>query len=95
MPQTSATQDTDFRLTSSATLCGCWADWASFPGMRVGDTRRDLLAWLSVHDAALQRLGGVPATVRVDNETTAVVAGSGAWGPAWLRVVARHDSSDR
>ena len=42
--------------------------------------RRDLLAWLAVHNAALTRLGGVPATVRVDNEKTAVVAGAGAWG---------------
>lgn len=42
--------------------------------------RRDLLAWLAVHNAALTRLGGVPATVRVDNEKTAIVAGAGAWG---------------
>ena len=42
--------------------------------------RRDLLAWLAVHNAALARLGGVPATVRIDNEKTAVVAGAGAWG---------------
>ena len=79
------------------------ADWASFPGVWVGGTRRDLLAflltlsfsrawalvwserrhllaWLSVHNAALERLGGVPATIRVDNEKTAVVAGAGAWG---------------
>lgn len=42
--------------------------------------RRDLLAWLWVHNAALRRLGGVPATVRIDNEKTAIVAGAGAWG---------------
>jgi len=42
--------------------------------------RRDLLSWLHVHNAALTRLGGVPATIRVDNEKTAIVAGAGAWG---------------
>ena len=42
--------------------------------------RRHLLAWLSVHNAALDRLGGVPASTRFDNEKTAVVAGAGAWG---------------
>lgn len=41
---------------------------------------RKLLAWLSVHNAAFLRLGGVPATVRVDNEKTAVMRGAGAWG---------------
>ena len=46
----------------------------------VWSERRDLLSWLSVHNAALARLGGVPATVRVDNEKTAVVRGAGAWG---------------
>ena len=39
-----------------------------------------LLAWLSVHNAALMRLGRVSATVLVDNEKTAVVTGAGAWG---------------
>ncbi|MDZ7749415.1 MAG: IS21 family transposase [Halofilum sp. (in: g-proteobacteria)] len=50
--------------------------------------RRDLLAWLTVHNAALVRLGGVPATIRIDNEKTAIVAGAGAWGtihPAYRR----------
>ncbi len=46
----------------------------------VWSERRDLLSWLSVHNAALTRLGGVPATVRVDNEKTAIVRGAGAWG---------------
>ncbi len=46
----------------------------------VWSERRDLLSWLSVHNAALSRLGGVPATVRIDNEKTAVVRGAGAWG---------------
>ena len=57
------------------------ANWAWFPRMRPGGARRGRLAWLSVHDAALQRPVGVPATVRIDNEKTAVVAGSRAWGP--------------
>lgn len=79
------------------------ADWAHFPGVRVGGAlvdlvafvltlsfsrawalvwseRRHLLAWLWAHNAAFTRLGGVPATVRVDNEKTAVVVGAGAWG---------------
>ncbi len=46
----------------------------------VWSERKHLLAWLSVHNAAFERLGGVPATTRVDNEKTAVVEGAGAWG---------------
>jgi transposase len=38
------------------------------------------LAWLSVHNAAFGRLGGVPATLRVDNVKTAISHGAGAWG---------------
>lgn len=38
------------------------------------------LAWLSVHNEAFKRLGGVPATVRVDNVKTAISRGAGAWG---------------
>jgi len=41
---------------------------------------KDMLSWLSCHTAAFRRLGGVPATVRVDNEKTAVVRGAGARG---------------
>ena len=41
---------------------------------------KDMLAWLSCHTAGFERLGGVPATVRVDNEKTAVARGAGAWG---------------
>jgi len=40
----------------------------------------DQLAWLSCHNDAFRRLGGVPATVRVDNVKTAVIRGAGAWG---------------
>jgi transposase len=41
---------------------------------------KDQLAWLECHTQAFKRLGGVSATVRVDNEKTAVVRGAGAWG---------------
>ena len=39
---------------------------------------RGMLSWLSCHTAAFRRLGGVPATVRMDNEKTAVARGAGA-----------------
>ena len=38
------------------------------------------LAWLAVHNQAFRRLGGVPATVRIDNVKTAISRGAGAWG---------------
>jgi hypothetical protein len=41
---------------------------------------KDMLAWLGCHTACFMRLGGVPATVRVDNEKTAMARGAGAWG---------------
>ena len=41
---------------------------------------KDMLAWLGCHTACFRRLGGVPATVRVDNEKTAMARGAGAWG---------------
>jgi transposase len=46
----------------------------------VWSTRQDELAWLSVHNAALIRLGGVPAVIRVDNTKTAIGSGAGPWG---------------
>ncbi len=49
---------------------------------------KDQLAWHRCHNEAFRRLGGVPATVRVDNEKTAVIRGAGAWGvinPAYRR----------
>lgn len=46
----------------------------------VWSMRKDQLAWLTVHNEAFERLGGVAATVRVDNEKTAVSRGAGAWG---------------
>jgi transposase len=45
----------------------------------------DELAWLAVHNAALQRLGGVPAVLRVDNPKTAISQGAGPWGVVNLR----------
>jgi transposase len=41
---------------------------------------KDMLAWLDCHTLAFRRLGGVPATVRIDNEKTAIARGAGAWG---------------
>jgi transposase len=37
----------------------------------VWSERQDERAWLEVHNAALRRLGGVPAVIRVDNCKTA------------------------
>src|SRR5215211_1969079 len=41
---------------------------------------KDMLAWLGCHTACFTQLGGVPATVRIDNEKTAMARGAGAWG---------------
>lgn len=41
---------------------------------------KDQLSWLSCHNDCFARLGGVPATLRVDNEKTAVSWGAGSWG---------------
>ena len=52
---------------------------------------KDTLSWLACHTACLARLGGAPATLRVDNEKTAVSRGAGAWGtvnPAYRRYAA-------
>ena len=46
----------------------------------VWSERTDELAWLSVHNAALRRLGGVPGVIRVDNCKTAIAHGAGPWG---------------
>jgi transposase len=46
----------------------------------VWSERTDELAWLSVHNAALRRLGGVPGVIRVDNCKTAIAQGAGPWG---------------
>jgi transposase len=49
-------------------------------GVTVWSMRKDQLSWHKVHNGGFERLGGVPATVRVDNEKTAVARGAGAWG---------------
>lgn len=40
----------------------------------------DSLCWLAAHNAAFERVDGIPAVLRVDNTKTAVVRGAGAWG---------------
>lgn len=42
--------------------------------------RRDQLSWLSGHNALFRRIGGVPAVLRIDNDTAAVAHGAGPWG---------------
>ena len=52
---------------------------------------KDMLSWLGCHTACFARLGGVPATLRVDNEKTAIARGAGAWGtvnPTYRRYAA-------
>jgi transposase len=49
-------------------------------GARVWSPRMDQLSWHHVHNEAFRRLGGIPATVRVDNVKTAVSRGAGSWG---------------
>lgn len=49
-------------------------------GVTVWSGRKDQLAWHKVHNGGFERLGGIPAVVRVDNEKTAVSRGAGAWG---------------
>jgi transposase len=39
----------------------------------------DLLAWLSCHNQAFLRLGGIALTARIDNLKTAVARGGGPW----------------
>jgi len=69
--------------------------WSRYPAL-VWSLRKHQLAWLSVHNEAFRRLGGIPACVRIDNEKTAVVQGAGAWGTihpayrAYARTVRFH-----
>ena len=53
--------------------------WSRYDAV-VWSEHKDLLSWLWCHGEALRRLEGVPATMRVDNEKTAVSRGAGAWG---------------
>lgn len=38
-----------------------------------------MLAWIGCHNQALERLGGVPWTLRIDNLKTGVASGAGPW----------------
>ncbi len=44
----------------------------------------DLLAWLSCHNQAFVRLGGVTLTARIDNLRTGVASGGGPWAKLQL-----------
>lgn len=56
----------------------------------------DQLGWLSCHNGAYRRLGGVAAVNRIDNVRTAIATGAGAWGvinsayQAYARAVGFH-----
>jgi len=41
---------------------------------------KDMLSWQTCQIASFQRLGGVPAVLRIDNVKTAIAKGAGAWG---------------
>jgi len=41
---------------------------------------KDTLSWQACQIACLQRLGGAPAVMRIDNVKTAIARGAGAWG---------------
>jgi transposase len=62
----------------------------------VWSRREDLLAWLTCHNGAYRRLGGVAAVNRIDNVKTAISQGAGAWGTihptyrAYARAVGFH-----
>ena len=49
-------------------------------GATIWSRHKDQLSWMHCHTEGFKRVGGVTATVRVDNEKTAVVHGAGAWG---------------
>lgn len=41
---------------------------------------KDQLSWIACHNAAFERLGGVAAVNRIDNDRAAIGRGAGAWG---------------
>jgi transposase len=53
--------------------------WSRYSAI-VWSERKDQVSWLSCHNAAFKRLGGVAAVNRIDNEKTAIAVGAGAWG---------------
>ena len=72
------------RVASLGGLVTLWAFVMVFSASRmwavVWSRRKDLAAWLRCHNEAFLRLGGVPVSVRPDNEKTAVEHGAGPWG---------------
>ena len=46
----------------------------------VWSRRKDMASWIRCHNEAFSRLGGVPLSLRPDNEKTAVATGAGPWG---------------
>jgi transposase len=46
----------------------------------VWSPRKDQLSWHHAHNEAFRRVDGIAATMRVDNEKTAVSRGAGPWG---------------
>lgn len=41
---------------------------------------KDMLSWQACQVSCFERLGGVPAVLRIDNVKTAIARGAGAWG---------------
>ncbi|MEM6706016.1 MAG: IS21 family transposase [Acidobacteriota bacterium] len=90
----------DWAHFPNMTIDGSAVDLYAFH-MELSHSRRDAvvwsasknqLAWLACHNGGFRRLGGVPATCRVDNKKTAVVRGAGPWGtinPAYQRYAAQ------
>lgn len=64
------------RELSALLLSLSWSRWCAL----WWGTRRDQLSWLAGHNALLRRVGGVPAVIRIDNDTAAVAHGAGPWG---------------
>lgn len=46
----------------------------------VWSLRRTTLSWIGAHNGGFERLGGIPAVLRIDNDTAAVAHGAGFWG---------------
>ena len=78
----------DWAHFNALTVGGATRDLVAFK-MVLSHSRREaiiwseskaMLAWLGCHTAAFRRLGGVPATVRIDNERTGIAHGAGPWG---------------
>jgi transposase len=47
-------------------------------GAVIWSEKKDQIAWHHTHNEALRRIEGVPATIRIDNEKTAMSHGAGA-----------------